>query len=140
MPYARVRASTMETITNPSTEITWDPEERLAFVRYTAGATLVAEDGVFLTEALARWTAGGESFSVLADAKDLKGTDGRYRAIASAFFRTHRARAAIALLNMGAVITVLVEMFRIGTGVRLKAFPDEMAAREWLRKQALEPG
>ncbi|HVH44703.1 MAG TPA: hypothetical protein VM925_20260 [Labilithrix sp.] len=131
----------METITSDSTEISWDAEGRVAHVRYTAGATLTGQDGAFLTNALARWIgADDRPFSVFADAKGLRGTDAEYRASASAFFRQHRSRAAIALVNMGSVISVLVEMFRIGTGVRLKAFSDETAARAWLRAQAAEAG
>lgn len=100
---------------------------------------MTAKDGLFLTSALAGWIKDDGAFGVLADAKGLKGTDGEYRAIASSFFRQHRSRAAIALINMGSVIAVLVEMFRIGTRIRLKAFSNEADARVWLLQQAKEP-
>ena len=74
---------------------------------------------------------------MLADAKGLRGTDAEYRASASGFFRKHRDTACIALINLGPVIHVVVEMFRIGTGIQLKTFPDEAAARAWLRTKGI---
>ena len=41
--------------------------------------------------------------------------------------------AFIALINSGPVIHVVVEMFRVATGIPLKTFADETAARSWLR-------
>lgn len=125
------------TITSPSTEITWQPEARVASVRYTTGAYLTAGDGDFLVDALVGWIGkASEPFGVLADASGLGGTNADYRAKASAFFREQRHAASIALFNMGPAIRVLTEMFRIGTGVPLKAFADEEAARTWLRQRA----
>jgi hypothetical protein len=82
--------------------------------------------------------ATGEPFAVLADAAGLGGTDGEYRAEASRFFRPHRDHAFIALINVGPVIHVVVEMFRVGTGIQLKTFADEAAARSWLRTKGID--
>jgi hypothetical protein len=126
------------TVTSPSTEIAWQSAARLAFVRYASGATLTSIDGVFLVDALTGWIgAGAEPFAVLADAAGLLGTDAAYRAKVSRFFRQHRDTAFIALINMGPVIHVLVEMFRIGTGIQLKTFDAEAAARSWLRSKGI---
>ena len=126
------------TVTSPSTEIIWDSRSRVAFVRYTFGASLTGPDGPFLVDALASWIgADGEPFAVLADAKGLRGTNAEYRASASRFFRQHRDQAFIALINLGPVIHVVVEMFRVGTGIQLKTFPDEAAARSWLRAKGI---
>jgi hypothetical protein len=126
------------TVTSPSTEITWDPRTRVAVVRYTPGASLAGPDGPFLVDALTGWIGtSGEPFAVLADAKGLRGTDAEYRASVSRFFRQYRDHAFIALTNVSAVIHVVVEMFRIGTGIQLKTFPDEAAARSWLRKNGI---
>jgi hypothetical protein len=126
------------TVTNPSTEITWDALSRVAFVRYAPGVVLKSKDATFLADALTSWVgAGGELFAVLADAAGLGGTDGEYRAEASRFFRRNRDRAFIALINVGPVIYVVVEMFRVGTGIQLKTFADDAAARSWLRTKGI---
>jgi hypothetical protein len=126
------------TFTGPSTEITWDSRSRVAVVRYAPGASLEGPDGPFLVDALTGWIgADGEPFAVLADAKGLRGTNAEYRASASRFFRQHCDHAFIALTNLGPVIHVVVEMFRVGTGIQLKTFPDEAAARSWLRTKGI---
>jgi hypothetical protein len=126
------------TVTNDSTSITWHPGSRVASVRYTAGASLVAVDGALLVDALTGWIgADGASFAVLADAAGLAGTDGEYRAKAHAFFRQHRDTSYIALTNLGPVIHIVVEMFRVGTGIQLKTFAGEDAARAWLRTKGI---
>jgi len=126
------------TITSAAADITWDSESRVAFVRYKLDARLGAGDGVLLVDALTGWI-GTEAtpFAVVADAKELRGTDGHYRAHASKFFRRHRETAFIALLNMGPVIHIVVEMFRLGTGIQLKTFGDEALARAWLRTKGI---
>jgi hypothetical protein len=128
----------MDKLTNASTEITWSSEDRVADVRYTAGATLTSQDGDFLVEALTGWIgAKGEPFAVFADAAGLRGTKPEYRATTSGFFRQHRATASIALINLGPVIHVVVELFRVGTGIQLKTFPSETEARRWLRTKGM---
>ena len=127
-----------DAVTCASTAITWQPSARVAFVRYADGATLTAPDGSFLVDALTGWIGmARKPFAVLADAKGLRGTDAPYRALVSRFFRQHRDTAFIALINMGPVIHIIVEMFRIGTGIQLKTFADEAAARAWLRNKGL---
>jgi hypothetical protein len=128
----------MVKVTSLSTEITWSAEERLAHVRYTSGVTLRSNDGDFLVEALTSWIgAKSEPFAVFADAAGLQGTDPEYRAKASGFFRQHRDTAFIALINLGPVIHVVVELFRVGTGIQLKTFASEAAARSWLRTKGI---
>ncbi|MEJ7729603.1 MAG: hypothetical protein WKG00_10330 [Polyangiaceae bacterium] len=125
-------------VTSASTEISWSLEQRLAHVRYTRGAILNSKDGDFLVEALAGWIgADGQPFGVLADAAGLQGTEAAYRAKASGFFRQHRGAAFIALINVGTVIGVVVELFRVGTGIGLKTFGSEAAARAWLRTKGI---
>jgi hypothetical protein len=127
-----------DTVVSRTTEIHWDPHSRIASVRYADGVTLTRPDGPFLVEALTGWIgADGKPFAVLADAKGLRGTNAEYRASASGFFRQHRDTACIALINLGPVIHVIVEMFRLGTGIQLKTFGDETAARAWLRTKVI---
>jgi hypothetical protein len=128
-----------DTATSGSTQITWSPKERVAGVRYTADATLTSMDGDFLVDALTGWIgANGEPFAVFADAAGLRGTDAEYRAKASYFFRQHRHSAFIALINLGPVIHIVVELFRVGTGIQLKTFVTEVAARSWLRTKGID--
>jgi len=127
-----------DTVKSGSTEIRWNPVSRVAFVRYSAGASLGRVDGPFLVDALTGWIGSkGEPFSVLADGAGLRATDAEYRAHVSRFFRRHRHTACIALINLGPVLRVVVEMFGIGTGIPLKTFADEEAARSWLRAQGI---
>jgi hypothetical protein len=127
-----------DSVRSDSTEIHWDPEARIASVRYAAGASLTGPDGPVLVDALTRWIGGtGAPFAVLADGAGLRGTNAEYRANVSRFFRQHRQTARIALINLGPVIHVVVEMFRVGTGIQLKTFDDEAAARAWLRTKGV---
>jgi hypothetical protein len=128
----------MVRVTSPSTEIAWSSQERLARVRYTKGATLKSNDGDFLVDALTGWIgAKSEPFAVLADGAGLQGTDAEYRAKASAFFRSQRHVAFIALVNLGPVIHVVVELFRVGTGIQLKTFATDADALSWLRTKGI---
>lgn len=125
-------------VTNASTEITWHASSRVALIRYATDASLTTVDGTFLVDALTSWV-GAENmpFAVLADAKGLRGTDGSYRALAGSFFRKHRDTAFVALINQGPVIHIVVEMFRIATGIQLKTFGSETDARAWLQHQGI---
>jgi hypothetical protein len=112
-----VTVPSQSTVRSASTEITWHAPSRVAFVRYSAGVVLTIRDARILVDALTGWVgAGGEPFAVLADGARLGGTDGEYRAEASRFFRQHRDHAFIALINLGPMMHVVVEMFRVGTG------------------------
>jgi hypothetical protein len=125
-------------VASPSTEITWSLPERLATVRYTPGITLRGPDGDFLVQSLTSWIGlERQPFAVFADAAGLRGTDAEYRARASAFFRAYREVAFIALVNLGPVIHMVVELFRVGTGIQLKTFPGEAEARTWLRANGI---
>ncbi|MBL8951012.1 MAG: hypothetical protein JNK82_09565 [Myxococcaceae bacterium] len=122
---------------NASSDVVWYPEARLAVVHYTAGATLTLDDAKLLSGALAGWVGdGARPFGVLADAKGLKATNADYRASIGDWFKHHR-EAYIALVNMGPVIRIVVDMFRIATGVSLKAFSNEADARAWLRSAGI---
>ena len=107
-------------------------------IHYAPDTHLVGEDGTFLVESLASWI-GTEvrPFAILANAKGVCGTDADYRSKMGAFFKRHSGTAHIALTNMGPVIRIVTEMIRIGTGIRLKAFSNDSAARGWLRSQGI---
>ena len=127
-----------DSIANGSTQISWHSSSRVALVRYTSGAHLAASDGVFLVDAPTTWLgASGTPFAILADANGLRETDAPCRSRVSKFFKQHRDTAVIALVNLGPVIHIVVEMFRLGTGIQLKTFESEPAARSWLRARGI---
>jgi hypothetical protein len=91
-----------------------------------------------LIEALGGWIGtGGQPFAILADAKGVRGADAEYRAKTTTFYKQHRDQIYIALFNIGPLIRVVTEMFRIGSGLRVKAFADGGKAREWLRGEGI---
>lgn len=126
------------TVSSDTTDLSWDPEQRVAHVRYRRGANLTSPDGDFLADTLAGWVGeSADPFAILADAAGLGGTDAAYRAKASGFFKRHRAHAFIALINVGPLIQVVVELFGLGTGIPLKSFASEESARTWLRSKGI---
>ena len=121
-----------------STTLIWVPDSRLAVLRYDPGTTLKAADGVFLAETLSRCIAeSDEPFGVLADYTNGRATDAEYRAEAREFFQAHLDTACVAIFNASAVIRIAAELFRVAIGIRLKALPDEAAARSWLRSMGI---
>ena len=54
-----------------------------------------------------------------------------------AFFKRHCGAANIALINMGPVVRIVTEMIRISTGIKLKGFANDAAARGWLRSRGI---
>lgn len=118
--------------------ISWNGTERLARVLCTPEATLNGEDGRVLVEALARWVGDDpRPFALLADTLGVRGTDAQYRARTRAFLETHRGRVFIGVLNMGPVVQIIAEMFRIGSGIQVKGFGTEPEARAWLRSRGI---
>jgi hypothetical protein len=118
-------------------ELALYPASCLVVLRFVAAVSLTGKHGETLVDALRRVIVDGERFALLADAKEVRGTDGDYRAVTGKFFAQHRDNARIALVNLGPVIRVVAEMFRVGIGLRMKTFSDEAAARVWLRTQGI---
>ena len=127
-----------DTVTSGSMELTLYPEWRLVVLRFVTDISLMGTHGVALVDALKSVTgASGERFALLADCKGAYATDADYRAATGNFFRDHRDAARIALFNLGPIIRVVAEMFRVGIGLHLKTFADEAAARAWLQAQGI---
>ena len=119
-------------------EVSWDDKSRVAFVRYMPDSQLSEAEGDLLVEALTRWMGTARvPFALIGDAKEVKGTDGAYRARISKFFKEHRDHAFLALINVRPVLQIVAEMFRVGTGIQMKTFPNEAAARTWLRGKGI---
>lgn len=119
-------------------EVTVSAAARLVVVRFAPDTALTGVHGTTMVDALKTVVgAGGDRFGLMADARGVTGTDAEYRAVTGAFFRAHRDDARIALTNLAPVVRILAEMFRVGIGLQLKTFPDEAAARSWLRTQGV---
>jgi hypothetical protein len=128
----------MEMVTAGSAEMTWDPQARLAVLSFTRETTTTGADAVVLVDALNRWIGPeGKPFGLLGDGGKLRGVDAEYRSVWSKFLRQHREDSHTAFFNMSAVIRIAAEMFRIGTGLHLKAFATEPEARAWLRSMGI---
>lgn len=124
----------MDKITSGTIEMTWDSEPRLAFIQFESETRATGKDAVVLIDALTRWIGtDNKPFGLLGDGGKLAGLDAEYRSAWRRFFQQHREDSYIAFFNMGPIIRVAADMFRIGTGLRLKAFADEGEARAWLR-------
>jgi hypothetical protein len=128
----------MERILTGAIEMTWDPEARLAVIRFERATQATGKDAVVLVDAMTGWI-GTESkpFGLLGDGGRLSGLDAEYRSVWGRFLRRHPSDANVAFFNMNAIVRIAAEMFRIGTGLRLKAFVTEADARSWLRENGI---
>ena len=105
-------------------------------------APLTGADGATLVEALAGWIRPrlrSPSRAARLHARRSRGpTRSTGRAGARLLSASTGEHAFIAAVEMGPVIRVIaLEMFRIGTGLRLKGFAHEAEARAWLRGQGI---
>jgi hypothetical protein len=124
----------VERVVAGSAEMTWDPTGRLAVLTFARETTTTGPDAVILVNALSQWIGTeGKPFGLLGDGGKLRGVDAEYRSVWSRFLRQHRDDSYTAFFNMNAVIRIAAEMFRIGTGLKLRAFATEEDARAWLR-------
>jgi hypothetical protein len=128
----------MERVTTGPIEMTWDRDARLAVIRFEREAQATGKDAVVLVDSLTGWIGtDGVPFGLLGDGGKLSGLDAEYRSVWGSFLRQHREDSYTAFFNMKAVIRIAAEMFRIGTGLRLKAFAGESDARAWLRENGI---
>jgi hypothetical protein len=120
------------------TRIVWSPDSRLAELRFAPGITLGAAEAALLVDSLTDWIgADGRLFGLLADTQGVGGTDAEYRAKTRDFFKQYRDQVFVAVVNMGTVIRIVADMFRLATGIQLKGFADEGQARAWLRGKGI---
>jgi hypothetical protein len=128
----------MERILTGAIEMTWDPEARLAVIRFERATQATGKDAVVMVDAMTGWIGTeGKPFGLLGDGGRLSGLDAEYRSVWGRFLRRHRGDANVAFFNMNAIVRIAAEMFRIGTGLRLKAFVTEADARAWLRENGI---
>lgn len=128
----------MDKITSGTIDLTWDSESRLAVLRFERDTRATGKDAEVFVKAMVHWVGTDRKpFGLLGDGGKLAGLDAEYRSVWGTFFREHREDSYIAFFNMSPLIRVAAQMFSIGTGVRMKAFADEGAARSWLRERGI---
>lgn len=128
----------MERITVRSIVMTWEPKGRLAHIFFTAPTDAHGEDAQALTSQLTAWLGPTvQPFGLLGDGGKLARLDAAYRSTWGRFFKAHRDQAHLAFYNMNPVVRLAAEMFRLGTGIDMKAFATEEEARAWLRQHAI---
>jgi hypothetical protein len=126
-------------VTSRTVVMTWDPAVRLARIHFERETRATGEDAAVLVAALSRWIGGErQPFALLGDGKGLASVDAEYRARWGRFFREHRKHCSIAFFNMGPLVRLAAEMFRVGTGIPLKAFECQASARSWLQERGID--
>jgi hypothetical protein len=115
-------------------ELTWDPEARRGVLRFVdEHGTAGREEAEQLTRDLERWLDGSrEPFQLLVDCTEIKRIDAAWRQLWADFFTGHRDHATLAWFNANPEISLIVTMFRKGTGVVGEAFASEDEARAFL--------
>jgi hypothetical protein len=127
-----------QTVTSGAAVMTWEPGSRLATIHFERAVRVTGVDGRALVGSLTGWIGTeGRLFGLLGDGGNLSGLDADYRSVWAAFFRQHRNDSRIAFFNMNPFVRIAAEMFRIGTGLQIKAFADERSARSWLRNEGI---
>lgn len=117
-------------------DMTWDAEARVCVARVTRGANLGREDAEALVGFVDRCSIGSPArFAVIADGGGGHQTDRAYRAVLSRYFRKRIEVAYVAFCGLNPVLSVIVEMLRLATGMKLRVFSSEVDARAWLRDQ-----
>ncbi|MEO6094129.1 MAG: STAS/SEC14 domain-containing protein [Fibrobacteria bacterium] len=128
----------MESIVLESVEMRWAPRNRLATLKYFGNGKPTGKDAEKLITAMTGWI-GTESlpYFILVDGNRIAGGDPQYRAAWSRFYKKDKHQVRIAIFDIGPVLRVAVEMFTLGSGLRMKAFASEAEARAWLGKAGL---
>lgn len=128
----------MKTATSGTIQMTWDPEARLAVIRFERDTHGSGRDAQVLVIALEAWVgADRKPFGLLGDGGNLSSMDGDFRAAWGSFLRQHRHDCYVSFFNQSAVVRISADMFRLGTGLHLKSFAHEEQARAWLREMGI---
>ncbi len=125
-------------VTSGTLQLSLYPLARLVVLRFSGETSLTGTDGAAMIAALEQ-VRGTEHqpFGFLVDCTGVVETDSAYRETTGNFFRLYRETAFIALYNLGPVIRIVAEMFRVAFRLQLRAFKHEKAARAWLRAKGV---
>lgn len=129
----------MESVLLESVEMRWDSQNRLATLKYQGTGKPTGKEAERLIAALTGWIGtDGSPYFILVDGNRIVGGDPEYRAIWSRFYQANKRQVQVALFDLAPVLRVAVEMFTLGSGLRMKAFASEREARAWLGKAGLD--
>jgi hypothetical protein len=115
------------------TELRWDPDARLAELRFVEPGTGGGVEAEQLTTHLARWVdEDGGHFRLLVDCSEMVDVDAAWRQTWGTYFQQARDRAVVGWYNASARIRLVIIMFKKATGVTGEAFESEAEARDYL--------
>jgi hypothetical protein len=132
----------VERVTAGEIELVWEPERRLATMRYLVPKTGGADEARRLTEQLQAWTAGIDDWALLVDCGRIANVDAGWRTVWFEYFKAHAQAARIAWFNANTLIKVVIQMFlaasRFASPLQGRAFGDEAEARAYLREHGYD--
>jgi hypothetical protein len=114
--------------------LTWEPQPRIATLRFVEEGVGGREEAEQLTRALDGWV-GEDLYGLLVDCSEMVDVDAGWRTTWGEYYRTNRDQATIAWFDANARIRLVILMFRRGTGVHGRSFGDEADARAWLEDE-----
>lgn len=114
-------------------ELTWQPDRRLATMRFVEEGIGGKVEAQTLSAQLTAWAGEpGERYRLLVDCSEIVDVDAGWRAVWAKHFRADRDVARVAWFNANARVRLIILMFRKGTQVEGRAFATEQEAEEWL--------
>ncbi len=111
----------------------WDQGTRIATLRSGADVTRDRATAEAFVAALAAWACrpAHERFGLLVDGSGGGRGDSGWRSVWAAFSREHR-EMSVAIFDANRLQLAIAQLFRIGVGLHVRAFPAHAAARDWL--------
>jgi hypothetical protein len=129
-------------VTAGEIELVWEPERKVATMRYLVPKTGGADEARLLAAQLEKWTAGVEDWAMLVDCGRIANVDAGWRSVWFEFFEAHARTVRIAWFNANTLIKVVIQMFlaasRFASPLQGGAFGDEAAARAYLREHGYD--
>lgn len=138
---ARARARRVETFTHRGIVVTWAPEARVVSFTYDDDRALTGEAADVIIPVVARWVGDERPYGILVDASRTLEANEAWRRRWTAFHRSHARLVRIAIFKASPFIQGFLHLYSAWSGVALRCFPNEHAARQWLGEaHATPPG
>src|ERR1041385_1302473 len=101
--------------------VAWDPEQRLVLWSAVSPCDVKAEWGRPYCDFLARNTAGGGPYRVLADAHNVRQVHPEFRRVLTDHYSKDRGRVRIAVHNASTIIRVMLYFMALAAGIEGRA-------------------